>query len=286
MADETVINNSFASLSEDQTVEIEGTKTRDIDLNDSEISEMKSKIDDLEQQKALLIGENQESRVRIRDLSDEIEGLKRVNSSTKEKLGEMQAEIDRAEEHKRALQVISARASELETEVFRLQHELGSLVVENGDAATEIRELQSVIEVLKLENQERGAAVEALESEKVSLLERIERGVVETKERESKSDAVVVVGAEKEKAEIESLKTLKGSLEEALKEMEAKVTRLESDLKDSEKKSTVVMNGSGGLASKRGLKSSKVQWTTVALASTGTVVAMGAMVYINCARRR
>ncbi|PIA30052.1 hypothetical protein AQUCO_05700037v1 [Aquilegia coerulea] len=224
-----------------------------------------------------LIKENEENREKIKLLMDEIEELKTDRLEMKKRLDE------RNEADKKTLEAISTRAAELEIEVSRLQHDLGSTMGENDDLVKELKDLKKGFEVLEKEKVELMGQIarEKEENEKI-------KGELEKKEKE-------IVSWKMQKEEIESKIHL---LEEALKnsegrvgEMEVKSKELQSNLEELNEKKLV--NGDAVVASESqcsrrefGFKGVKVQWPA-ALASTGTLaVAAAAAVYIHYAKKR
>ncbi|KAF5203205.1 hypothetical protein FRX31_007208 [Thalictrum thalictroides] len=250
-----------------------------------------------------LIRENEKHKQTIKLLMDEIEGLKTDKAEMKKRLDERLLEEIDSEADKRALGAISSRASELEIEVSRLQHDLGSTMGENDELGTELREMKREFEELKEKEKEKGLKVDELEKEKLELMGKIANEKEEKEKLEEENEKIKgelgkkenEIGMwKKQKEDIESKITL---LEEALKksevkvgEMELKSNELQSNLEELNQKNLV--NGDAVVASKSGnreigLKGLKVQWPA-ALVSTGTlaVAAAAAGVYICYAKKR
>ncbi|XP_043701876.1 peroxisomal and mitochondrial division factor 1-like [Telopea speciosissima] len=309
---EEAIGNGIASDVDYQTGEEDLISRRDTDLGkDTKISELNRKIAALEQDNSELIREKGKRDAAIKELKEVIEGL-RTDGAT------MKKEIEQSSEDKKAVQVISARALELETEVSRLQHDLVSSMTESDEAKEELRKLKDALQELTRSNLNKQAKIEDLEKEKASLQERIEREVAEMKKSKSES--------EKLKKEWDEMEKLKSSLEEALKqsqeklketeakanrlqnelveseksvsklkETEAKANRLQNELEESEKSvrklkelnsnCTATARELDAADAEKGSNGLKLQWQT-AVASTGTVAAAAAILYLNYARRR
>ncbi|KAJ4982359.1 hypothetical protein NE237_033196 [Protea cynaroides] len=262
---------------------------------DAKVLELNRKIEVLEQENSGLIREKEESYERIKELMEEIEGFKTDGTELKDRLEQRQMEIEQSSEEKKALQVVSAHAFELETQVSRLQHDLVSSMTESEEAAAEVRRLNNALEELKQSNLNKEAKVEELEKEKASLLERIEREVGEMKKFKFETEKL-----QKEKDEIEKLKS---SLEEALKRSQEKVMetktvadRLLNELEESEKlvkefkelnlNCTATARELDAADAEKGSKGLlQLQWPTV-VASTGTVAAAAALFYLSYAKRR
>lgn len=319
MADEKVINGVASDGVDDQT----GESFYDLDQrgdNDARVSDLSKKIESLEIEKLQLAHENTETKERIKKLTAEIEELKNDHAWKKEKLGEMENELERSDEAKKALEAIAARAVELETEVSRLQHDLISAMSEGEEANKEVVELKREVESLKKEK---------LESEKrVRELER-KLGVLEVKEIEEKSKKVRIeeemreridekereIGGFRKKVEdLESLIAKKGvelekwmreklglealvrESEEKAKSVELKVFGLQKEVEEAEKvisglkeKAVDAINGSvNGIRARVGGKNKglKLDWPVVAAGSTGAIAFAAAVAYVIYVRRR
>ncbi|XP_062153193.1 peroxisomal and mitochondrial division factor 2 [Alnus glutinosa] len=319
MADEKVINGVASDGVDDQT----GERFYDLDQrgdNDARVSDLAKKIESLEIEKLQLVHENTETKERIKKLTAEIEELKNDYAWKNEKLGEMENEIERSNEAKKALEVIAARAVELESEVLRLQHDLISAVSEGEEANKEVIELKREVESLKKEK---------LESEKrVRELER-KVGVLEVKEIEEKSKKVRIeeemreridekereIGGFRKKVEdLESLIAKKGvelekwmreklglealvrESEEKAKSVELKFFGLQKEVEEAEKvisglkeKAVDAINGSvDGIRARVGgeNKGLNLDWPVVAAGSTGAIAFAAAVAYVIYVKRR
>jgi len=319
MADENVINGVASDGVDDQT----GERFYDLDQrgdNDARVSDLSKKIESLEIEKLQLVHENTETKERIKKLTAEIEELKNDYAWKNEKLGEMENEIERSNEAKKALEVIAARAVELESDVSRLQHDLISAVSDGEEANKEVIELKREVESLKKEK---------LESEKrVRELER-KVGVLEVKEIEEKSKKVRIeeemreridekereIGGFRKKVEdLESLIAKKGGelekwmreklglealvreSEEKAKSVELKFFGLQKEVEEAEKvisglkeKAVDAINGSvDGIRARVGgeNKGLNLDWPVVAAGSTGAIAFAAAVAYVIYVRRR
>ncbi|KAL5582590.1 hypothetical protein UlMin_015032 [Ulmus minor] len=236
-------------------------------------AELNRKLEVLQQEKLKSIGESQAAKERIEKLTIEIERLKSLEEESKEKLRELEKEIEQSEENKRAAKAIAARAVELETDVSRLQHDLISAMTAAEEANSEVGEL-------KIALAERGSRIETLEGEVDSLktakaesekrVRELERkvGVLEVREIEEKSKKVraeeesrerieekerEINGFRKKVEELEStiaksgaeldkcvkeklsIEGLRKESEERAKAMESKVHQLQKELEEAEK---------------------------------------------------
>ena len=77
----------------------------------------------MECEKLQMVKLNSESKERIKKLSLEIEELRNDKASKKEKLKEMEKEIEWSREELETLESVAKRVVELETEVLRMQHD-------------------------------------------------------------------------------------------------------------------------------------------------------------------
>lgn len=240
MADETAINGV-----DDQTSE----NFYDPD----QTAVLSRKVEILEQEKLKLVVETAETKEKIKKLTVEIEKQRSDEAELKEKVRELEKEIERSQEDKKALEVIMARAAELEILVSRLQHDLITAMSE-GDAATaEVAELKGVLV-------EKGAKIESLESEVESLktekaegekrVRELERkiGVLEMKEIEEKSKKIraeeeMREQIEEQERQIVQLKKVVVELESQVSETGVEAEKwvkeklgVEAKLKDSEER--------------------------------------------------
>ncbi|XP_002520394.2 peroxisomal and mitochondrial division factor 1 [Ricinus communis] len=274
MADEeTMVNGVALEENEDKTAE-----------NETKLSQ---KIEALENEKILLVKENEGVKDQVVKLTAEIELLRSKESD--------------AEAQKKALDAVAARASQLETEVSRLQHDLISAMSAEDEANNEIRELKKIIG-------EKETDIEEVKKEKVEIerkVRELERkiGVLEVKEIEERSKRVRIEEEMREKIdekekevfayknkflelENNSAKKLEKS-EERAREIEGKVAEMQKKLEETEKmkeRSLEGVNGIGGESTEKEYKK-MMDWPVIALGSTGAIVAALAVGYVCCARR-
>lgn len=164
------------------------------------------KVSTLEWEKGELERENRVTKEKINQLTNEIENFKSGESEMKEKLREMELEVERNDEGKDVLETVANRAMDLETEVTRLQQDLISAMAEGAEANTEVVELKRVLEA-------KGEKIDSLEKELESLkkakadsekrVRELERkiGVLEVKETEEKSKRIRVEEEMRERLE-------------------------------------------------------------------------------------
>ena len=91
----------------------------------------------MESKKLRMVKFNLESKERIKKLSLEIEELQYDNALKKEKLKEMEKEIEWSGEELKTLELVAKRAVELETEVSRMQHDFVDEQRRRGEQGSE-----------------------------------------------------------------------------------------------------------------------------------------------------
>ncbi|XP_010273382.1 PREDICTED: peroxisomal and mitochondrial division factor 2-like [Nelumbo nucifera] len=240
MADEEIVNSVASDVNGKGPEKESLDSKRDLDL-DKKVSELNRRIEVLEQEKSGLLRDKGENDEKIKLLTEEIEGFKRNQEDMEVRLGEMQRQIDESGEDKKALQVIAARAAELETEVFRLQHDLSSSMSESEEALRELQEVKDAYEELKQSNLHKESMVKALEMEKVCLLERIdgEVGVLKKAKAENEGrilyleEKLSMVEAKEAKNREESNK-IEGEAMVKISEQEIKILQLLNEVKGLE----------------------------------------------------
>ncbi|RDY00442.1 Peroxisomal and mitochondrial division factor 2, partial [Mucuna pruriens] len=228
-------------------------------VDDQYGEESATKIALLQPERDELVSENAARKEEIKKLTAELD-------RSNEKIKEMQKEVDRSHEADKAVEVIAARAADLETQVVRLQHDLisemsaaeearaeaGELSKALGEKESKVEFLESELAGLKKVKGESEVRVRDLER-KIGVLEtkeieernkriRFEEGMrdkIDEKEREIKDLRQKVEELEKvaaEKAELEELVKQKVRLEEALEELVKQKLKLEEALRESEEK--------------------------------------------------
>lgn len=216
MADEVFISGAING--DDQTNE----NFYDLDReNDIKIAELTRKVGVLEQEKADLIREYDGVKQRVEKLTAESEEMKSDKDEMEKKLEEMMREIERSESDKKALDVIGARAVELETEVSRLQHDLISASSEADEANAEVMQLKRILE-------EKELRVENLEKEK-GLIEK-EKGENESRLRDLE-EKIRVMEVKESKTNEEKIK-IEQETKEKIDEKEREISNLKSDIEE------------------------------------------------------
>ncbi|XP_010524094.1 PREDICTED: peroxisomal and mitochondrial division factor 1-like [Tarenaya hassleriana] len=197
MADEVVIDGDVDDLA------AKGFSDSD-QSGGGNTAEMKRRMEELEDEKQKLTRVNLEMKERLERLTGELEELRGVEAEMNQRFGEMEKEFEQAEEEKKALESIAARAVELETEVSRLQHDLISTMSAGDEVAAEVAELKKAAAEKgeKLEASEREVVVlrkaRAETEKKVRDLER-KVGILEVREMEEKSKKLRVEEEMREK---------------------------------------------------------------------------------------
>ncbi|RWR75099.1 Reverse transcriptase zinc-binding domain-containing protein [Cinnamomum micranthum f. kanehirae] len=240
MADETTVNGVDSIL--DPTMNEISKEHPDFEEHD-EISALERKIADLEDEKFAIIQENKEQKEKIKLMTLEIDGFKKSKEEMAERLEKMQAEIDRSEDDKKAPKAIAARASELETEVFCMQHDLQSSMSECEDNREKLQKLTGECEALTQSNREKKSKIDDLEKERDFAILQMKKLEAETGKRVQLPQEEVkasVSTKEKLKKAKQDLETLKSSLEEKLKQSEVKLEEMDRIIKDLNKKNELM----------------------------------------------
>ncbi|KAL6137204.1 hypothetical protein ACLB2K_062496 [Fragaria x ananassa] len=220
----------------------------------TQTASLSRKVSSLEWEKGELERENRETKENIGQLSKEIEVLKSGEKEMKQKLREMELEVERNDEGKNVLETVANRAMELETEVARLQQDLITAMAEGEDANTELAEVKRVLV-------EKGEKIDSLEKEIETLkkgksesekrVRELERniGVLEVKETEEKSKRVRAEEEMRERLEakdgevslfkrkIEELESVIGKHGVELQKSMEEKSKVELALRESEDKS-------------------------------------------------
>eukprot|EP00268_Persea_americana_P061724 TRINITY_DN782_c0_g1_i1.p1 TRINITY_DN782_c0_g1~~TRINITY_DN782_c0_g1_i1.p1 ORF type:complete len:313 (+),score=100.34 TRINITY_DN782_c0_g1_i1:325-1263(+) len=279
------------------------------------VSALERKIADLEDEKISMIQENKQQKEKIKLMTLEIDGFKKSKEEMAERLEKMQAEIDGSEDDKKALKVIAARASELETEVFRLQHDLQSSMSECEDNRADLEKLTGESEALKQRNREKDSKIDDLEKEKDFAILQMKKSEAETGKRvrllQEEVKALVSTNEKLEKAK-KDVETLKSSLEGKLKQSEEKSKETDRIIKDLNQKNKLMEARLADYAEEKaemektilemekelekedvmeesadgGRRGFKFQWPVAAAASTVTIGAAVAMICLRNARQK
>ncbi|KAJ4830002.1 hypothetical protein Tsubulata_035514 [Turnera subulata] len=286
MADDTVTTNGVAEAEKEdhQTTEEQTAEDfYDPDQGENE-TKLRQRIEALEQEKLSLVRENKEAGDQVAKLTAEIEFLRSEEEEMRLRL-----------EIKRVMDVVSARAAELETQVARLQHDLISAMSDGQEASAEAAGLKKALA-------EKDGKLEEIKKEKAETdrkVRELERklGVLEMKESEEKSKRLRVEDELREKngdkdkelcgykrriAELEEIvRATEGSMEELKKQTEA----AQSVIAGLKEKTVEVINGIEiDTREKKELK--RGQLPVVAVGSAGAVVVAATLVYLYCARRK
>lgn len=219
---------------------------------DSEVNDLTLKLKLLELEKFNLLRENDETKERVGELMAEIEKLRSGEGEVRAKLEKMEREVDLAEDGKRAMESIVKRAADLEIEVSRLQHDLNDA----DDASKEVAKLRSAAE-------EKDRIIEGLEREVEGF--KIGRAESDTKVRELERK----IGALEVRAEME--------LRDKVEETEREISGLKEKIGVC--KARIATDSIED-------KGSKLQWPVVAAGSTGAIVVAAAVAYVCYSRRQ
>lgn len=179
--------------------------------------------------------ENEELKEKMKRLVEQIHKLEKDVAAKEGRVLELVTEKDQvveaAEEDKRALEAISSRAFQLETELFRLQHDYFSATSEREDLLGELQRLKVTVEEAEGAKRERDSRIEVLEQEAKESGEIFGKRIRELEEQ-IKGKVLEVRKAENDKAEAEErLKQLDGKcegLEESVAEFKLKNLEMEN----------------------------------------------------------
>ncbi|KAL5975351.1 hypothetical protein ACLOJK_019673 [Asimina triloba] len=251
------------------------------------------------------ITENKELKEKMKRLLEQIHILEKDLAAKEGRVEELLAEKNQAEEttekDKKALEAISARAAQLETELFRLQHDYFSATSERDDLLGKLQTLEVALEEAERAKRERDSKIGILEQEAEERGEVFGRRIRELEE-EMEVKVLEVRKAENDKAEteerlkqldekweefklknLEMEKTMVGWREDKL-ELEEKVVVLQRELEKEEgnnKKEKNLLNfawatGRGG----------RTTTTTVVVASVATAAALFYLKYAKQGKGR
>nr|XP_043635916.1 peroxisomal and mitochondrial division factor 1-like [Erigeron canadensis] len=286
MAEEIIVNGDSAA-----DIEITTSEENSDEATNQTIQKLMQKVSILEQEKQSLVNESQTTAVKIKQLEEAIES---------------------SESDKRALSSIAARASELETEVSRLQHDLISSLSDSQDSNNELTELKKVVEELRESEAKKSERIEVIEKERELLLKKLEENVEKLsvserrvaeleKEVVAKEESVVrsrkaveelqlvvtesrgeVEKAEKVKVELKSkVKALEERVGELVKELEAVKKAVQENVEERDLNVNGIENVGDDNEGKI-VMGMKVHWPVIA-ASAGAVV-MVVLVYFRHAK--
>nr|GLL47252.1 peroxisomal and mitochondrial division factor 2-like [Ipomoea trifida]GMD87632.1 peroxisomal and mitochondrial division factor 2-like [Ipomoea batatas] len=276
MADESATNGD---------VFIDGAE---IGANDDSQSESKTSV--LSQKLAASEKENREL-VRENEVVKEIEEkLKKTIEKLESERAELRKKVEKSGTENRALGSVAARASELEGEVVRLQHDLITATNGLAEANSEVSQLKAALEGLKTSEEEKRLKLEAVEGERNVLIEKLtklessendHRAEMEAKEQVNRvltkkiqdlvNASVLAKGLDKEKEELrkrlDELEKMKTELEEKLEEKERLITE-----------KTVHGSVNGIKDCHPGLK---MEWPVIAGSAVATIAAVSVVFYLH-----
>ncbi|CAN6445549.1 unnamed protein product [Victoria cruziana] len=213
-------------------------------LKDREIEELKKKIGSLEAQHLDLrtlveeqtfkmmsaIESSEESERRAAATSFRLEATLEELSGANSTVGDLQQELT-------MLKLEASRASDLETQVTRLQQDLNIAMNERDEASEELQEMRSMLEAMKNTNSAKDSLIRVLKHESDSLKEKkeeqdqklevimkeLERSLLESKSK-----------LEEEKLALEKANEKLKFLEDKSKYQEEKIKSLETQARQSE----------------------------------------------------
>ncbi|CAN8295294.1 unnamed protein product [Cochlearia groenlandica] len=238
MAEERGFNGEEANLQDDDSF-------FDSDQQDDggNSTELNRKIRELESQNQELARDNGEINRKIETLTAEIEEMRGDETKAKRKIGEMEREIDKLDEERKVLEAIAARASELEIEVARLQHELVTAETEGEETATEAKKLRSEISqkvdrIDELEKELSGLRTVKEDNDKRMYELKTKLKVLEVKELEERN--LKVRGEEEMRDKIDNKEKEIVDLKEKIKNLEANVGEGKAELQKQRKEKMTV----------------------------------------------
>ncbi|KAJ4825003.1 hypothetical protein Tsubulata_044138, partial [Turnera subulata] len=257
-------------------------------------TKLRQRIEALEQEKLSLVRENKEAGDQVAKLTAEIEFLRSEEEEMRLRLESLERDVESSEEIKRVMDVVSARAAELETQVARLQHDLISAMSDGQEASAEAAGLKKALA-------EKDGKLEEIKKEKAETdkkVRELERklGVLEMKESEEKSKRLRVEDELREKngdkdkelsgykRRIEELEEIVRATEGSMEELKKQTEAAQSVIAGLKEKTVEVINGIEiDTREKKELK--RGQLPVVAVGSAGAVVVAATLVYLYCARR-
>lgn len=218
-----------------------------------EVDRLNKMIAALENQKSNLERENAESSTKIGELKDEAVVLRR----------EKDAEAEKAESERKAAEAIAKRASQLEGEVVRLQHDLITVMNEGEESIRVIQELTTKIGELKEKATKEREEIDEMRREKKAAEDSVRELQVVLEELKEKEKAMEAKMEELLQKSAESERLI-GGIAERVAEREREVI-IEDDVDEKSSK----------------LKVLKAQLPLIGAASAGAFVAAMAMCYIR-----
>ncbi|GAA0152930.1 hypothetical protein LIER_11288 [Lithospermum erythrorhizon] len=218
-------------FSDDRTVDIAGD---DVPKSDSKTETIAA----LEQENRKLVHEKDAIKFRIGDLKQSVEDAENERNKLLLELKESKDEI-------KTLGSVAARASELEGEVSRLQHDLISTTSELDEVTRELSGVKSALDGSEKKENDKSKEYEAVLAERDLLIEKL--GKLEAKENgylKEMNEKEMEIG--NLRAKVEELKVAAGKsgddkkgMDNLKRELEMRVRELERKLEDKER----VING-------------------------------------------
>ncbi|KAL3508975.1 hypothetical protein ACH5RR_028376 [Cinchona calisaya] len=272
--------------SDDQTVNIVGDEASDYELK---ISELSDEVTALEKEKQQIVHENSNLNDRIEKMEESMKHLSDENESLKVQVAKLGSE-------NKILQAVAARASELEGEVSRLQHDLISAMSDLEEANGVNSKLKLKVESLEKGEMEKSIKMDAIASERDLLIVKVEGLVAKVGEKEeevrsleSRIEELKLAVREKEELE-RKVRLLKGKL---LEDKERVINAVEVQGRESDgllygKAPVVVEEDMGDVVEgkeKNSVSCFKVELPVVAVSAVGAIAIMGVMCYLHSKKK-
>ncbi|XP_048140421.1 peroxisomal and mitochondrial division factor 2-like [Rhodamnia argentea] len=272
MADEAIVN----SASDPEVVNWHPADQRGVD---SKVNDLTLKLKLLELEKFNLLCENDETKERVGELMAEIEKLRNGEGEAKKEVARLRSATEKKDQIiqglKREVEGLKNGRAESDVKVRELELKIGQ---------SEVRETMLMVEKGKAKKKltER---VEAKEREISGLKEKI--GDLEAR------IAMVVSKLQSSKNEKSAAEDALRISEEKAKEMESKLVELQRKLEQEEKvitglkdKTAETISGRREIFDETEDKGWKQQWPVVAAGSAGTIVLATAVAYVCYSRRQ
>ncbi|KAK7372846.1 hypothetical protein VNO80_06234 [Phaseolus coccineus] len=241
----------FFSMRKESTMADDGVANGGVDEQYGE--ESTTKIAVLQRERDELLNENAARKEEIKELTAELDGLRKDHAVNNQKIEEMQREMVQSREGAKAAEVIAAGAANLEKDLARLQHDIISEMSAAEEARADAAELRKALgeKESRVESLERKIGVletkEIEERNKRIRFEEEMRDKIDEKEKEIKAfkqkfEELEKIAGEK-KSELEKFEELEKIAAQKNSELEESVKqklKLEQLLVESEKKVTVL----------------------------------------------
>ncbi|XP_050228399.1 peroxisomal and mitochondrial division factor 2-like [Mercurialis annua] len=232
-------------------------------------------------------------------LKQRIESLESENENLTAEIESLKLSKSESEQQAKYLEVVAKRASELETEVSRLQHDLVSAMSEGEEANNEVKELKKVIGIKEGE-------IEEIKKEKIEIEKKVRElerkiGVLEMKEIEERSKRVRIEEEMREKIDLKEkeivqfknkylelendLVQLKEASQENERSLLGKIKEAQEKLDETEILATKVKEINGIVGEFARSEEKIMDWPMIAGCSAGAVVFAAAVGYVCCVKR-